>query len=82
MHKKRNILAISLGVSMFVGIEDPLVIKGNEKLISKVVSKRPDFDKLVYRPKLALLGGHASSWLTGIRTNFHREIYNPIKYKR
>ena len=77
MHKRKSIIALA-GLSMCIGIDDPLVISGNKKLISKVVKEKPDFDKLVYHPKIALLGGHASSWLTGIRTNFHRVIYNPI----
>jgi hypothetical protein len=36
----------------------------------------------VYRPNLTLINAHFVTWLTGIATGYHKEIYNRIKYDR
>ena len=77
---KRTLLAAFVLVPISIGVNDPLRISGNKEMINNILKREPEFDKLIYRPKLALLSGHWCSWLTGIRTNFHRVVYNPMKY--
>lgn len=36
----------------------------------------------MYRPNLTVINSHLVTWLTGIATGFHKEIYNRIKYER
>ena len=72
-----------LVMASFKSIDDPAEIKcSNKNLLEKVVRKSPEFDKLVYKPRMTLLNGHIPSWMTGIKTKYNRYYHNALKFDR
>jgi predicted alpha/beta-fold hydrolase len=70
--------ATVLAAGAFIPVKDPLVIKTHPN--SQV--KHDCIKNQTYYPKLSMTNGHWCSWMTGIKTNFNREIYCYLKFKR
>lgn len=83
-NRKLKILTPSLFIfASFKRYDDPLVLQVNQEnpqLLEYVLNKSPELKNEVYRPNMTVINAHFVTWLTGIATSYHKEIYNRMKY--
>ena len=71
MSYRKYFLGMSMTASLVIPINDKVDLNGDFYLKKHICSKYPEFDNLVYKPRLINLNGHWSTIFHGICNRYH-----------